>query len=257
MERQRRTKEGTIRKNREGESYITIQGCKATIIKYHHNENIDIIFDNGSFRKGITFASLKRGNVYNFYHPVACDIGYFGEGNYSKSKNYNAYNAWRNMIDRCYNKKFQEKHITYKEVTVCEEWHNFQNFAKWFEDNYNPKTMEGWHLDKDILFPLNKIYSSDTCCFVPQEINVLFVKNNKNRGKYPIGVSKANKKYVASVTKNNVPIKLGRFDTPEEAFQAYKTAKEKYIKEVADKWKDQITEQVYKALINYQIEITD
>ena len=46
---------------------------------------------------------------------------------------------------------------------------------------------------------------------------------------------------------------IGSFDTPEEAFQAYKTAKEAYIKEVADKWRGQITEQVYEALINYKI----
>ena len=50
---------------------------------------------------------------------------------------------------------------------------------------------------------------------------------------------------------------LGMFKTVEEAFQAYKQAKEAYIKEVANKWKDQIDNRVYKALMNYQVEITD
>ncbi len=47
------------------------------------------------------------------------------------------------------------------------------------------------------------------------------------------------------------------FNTFEEAFQAYKIAKEEYIKEVANKWKGRITEQTYIALYNWKIEITD
>lgn len=43
----------------------------------------------------------------------------------------------------------------------------------------------------------------------------------------------------------------------EEAFYKYKEAKELYIKEVADKWKNQIPEKVHNALYNYVVEITD
>ena len=50
---------------------------------------------------------------------------------------------------------------------------------------------------------------------------------------------------------------MGTFDTSEEAFQAYKVAKEQYIKEVADKWREQIEPRVYKAMYKYQVEITD
>ena len=150
-------------------------------------------------------------------------------------------------------KKGQEKQPSYIGCLVDEEWHNFQNFAEWFEDNY----VEGWHLDKDILIKGNKIYSPETCCFVPLEINSLFTKSDKIRGEYPIGVSKKDKKYQANVNKNSGFIFLGAFNTPEEAFQVYKTAKEDYIKEVADKWRGQITEQVYQAMYSYQVEITD
>lgn len=45
--------------------------------------------------------------------------------------------------------------------------------------------------------------------------------------------------------------------TPEEAFAVYKREKEKYIKEVANKWKDQIDPRVYESLMNWTIEITD
>lgn len=50
---------------------------------------------------------------------------------------------------------------------------------------------------------------------------------------------------------------LGMFDTPEEAFYAYKIAKEVWIKEVADKWKSFIEPRVYEAMYNYKVEITD
>ena len=112
-------------------------------------------------------------------------------------------------------------------------------------------------LDKDILLKGNKIYSPETCCFVPQEINNLFIKRLRGRGKYPIGVSLNKGKYFSEISCGNTRISLGYFDTPQEAFQAYKTAKEAYIKEVADKWRGQITEQVYEAMYNYKVEIDD
>ena len=105
--------------------------------------------------------------------------------------------------------------------------------------------MKGWCLDKDILVKGNKIYSPETCCFVPKGINLLFGKNNAKRGNYPIGVCKFKNKFQATINIKGKTISLGHFDTPEEAFEAYKTAKEAYIKEVADEWKDRIEEDVY------------
>ena len=141
------------------------------------------------------------------------------------------------------------RHPTYKDVTVCEEWHNFQNFAKWFEDNY----VEGFELDKDILVKGNKIYSPETCCFVPKEINSLF--KNYNNNLLPTGISydKINKKYKVSIRINGKMKTKGRYVTVEEAFKVYKTAKETYIKEVADKWKEQISDKVYQAMYNYKL----
>lgn len=50
---------------------------------------------------------------------------------------------------------------------------------------------------------------------------------------------------------------LGRYHTVEEAFYAYKKAKELHIREVAEKYKGDISPRVYDALINYTVEITD
>ena len=117
--------------------------------------------------------------------------------------------------------------------------------------------MQGWELDKDILFKGNKIYSPETCCFIPREINQIFPKRDLKRGEYPIGVTRKRGKFSAQLSTKDFNKNLGVFNTPEEAFQAYKSAKESYIKEVADKWKDQIEPRVYQAMYNYQVEITD
>ena len=50
---------------------------------------------------------------------------------------------------------------------------------------------------------------------------------------------------------------LGHFNTADQAFQAYKEAKEAYIKEVANKWKNQIDPRVYDALMKWEINIDD
>lgn len=159
------------------------------------------------------------------------------------------------MLQRAYDKIWQKEHPAYINCSVDKRWHNFQNFAKWCEDNYTSNNKINWELDKDILVKGNKIYSPENCDFVPQEINNLFIRREKERGDLPIGVtySKNRTRFRATVNKK----RIGTFDTIEEAFQAYRVAKEKRIKEFAHKWKPFITERIYNALINYQVEITD
>ena len=104
------------------------------------------------------------------------------------------------------------------------------------------------------------MYSPDTCCFVPNEINALFIKHDSKRGKYPIGVSLHNKKFCARINIfKKGSVWLGTFDTPELAFLAYKRAKEAYIKDTAQMYYDKgkITKRVYDALMKYEVEITD
>ena len=171
-----------------------------------------------------------------------------------------SYHTWGQMLKRCYNEDYLQKHHTYKGCSVCEEWLHFSNFKKWFDENY----IEGYQLDKDILNKGNKVYSPLTCCFVPFEINALLCKSDKARGKMPIGVYEKKMvngyKYVAYVN-NGIKkhFHLGTFDTPEQAFAAYKEAKERHIQEVATQYYNEgkITEKVYNALMNYRVEITD
>jgi hypothetical protein len=246
-------------KDRTGEKHISNQGYEIEIIGCFGALNCTIQFEDGTIRYNIQYDNIKRGTVKNFYHKSPYGVGYFGVGKYTKNdKNHSkTYKTWTGMLERCYDNKLQEKRPSYIECFVDEEWHNFQNFAQWFYGNYRPETMQGWHLDKDILVKNNKIYSSETCCFVPNEINGIFSKSGNPIGDYPVGVVATSNKYKARVSIYNKRVDLGTYFTVEEAFQAYKAAKENHIKQTAEKWKDQISEPTYQALINYTVEITD
>lgn len=167
-----------------------------------------------------------------------------------------SYKTWIALLQRCYNLKTQEKYPTYIGCSVCEEWLYFSNFKKWYDENY----IEGYQLDKDILMKGNKIYSPETCCFVPKRINSLIINGAGKRGKYPIGVFLCKKtgKYIAHFS-NAKKKHLGIYSNIEEAFNAYKIARESYIKDIAKEYflKGLITKIIRNALYNYKIEITD
>lgn len=173
----------------------------------------------------------------------------------SNSANIRPYRVWRGMINRCYDTKTQKRNPMYIGCVIDERWRHFSSFFEWYNQNYQ----DVYDLDKDILIKGNKVYGPDTCCFVPHLINSIFTKSKSARGLYPIGVCRRGNRYQARMLMYDKSINLGSFSTPSEAFQAYKTAKEAYIKEVATSYYNEgkITEKVYRALMNYQVEITD
>ena len=167
------------------------------------------------------------------------------------------YSTWKNMLRRCYS-HYDYNQASYEGCTVTPEWLLYSTFKQWFDENY----VEGYALDKDIIKKNNLLYSPKTCCFVPQEINNLFIKRKRDRGALPIGIvlipRNRYKKYQVQVS-GRTPYSVGYFYTIEEAFQAYKMEKEKIIKERATQYfqEGKITHRVYQALMEYQVEITD
>ena len=188
----------------------------------------------------------------NGHKNIICGVGVNDMLGESKTV---AYQIWIGMIKRCYSSEVQERQPTYKGCSVCEEWLRFSNFKNWYDKNH----VEDYHLDKDILVKGNKVYSPETCCFVPSEINTLFTKSNAKRGNLPIGVRKCKRKFMTMCKLGGVVTYLGLYNTIEEAFNAYKQSKEAHIKEVAQKYFDdgKITKRVYDALMRYEVEITD
>ena len=238
--------------NREGEEYTTNEGYLIKIIKYNSAINCDIQFiKNNCIITNIEYGAIKGGRVKNPFHPSVFGVGYIGKGKYKgyiKSKATNTYNRWKGMLERCYNSKFHIKHPTYKNCKVSPYWFNYQNFVDWFDKNY----VEGWELDKDIIVTGNNIYGEKYCCFVPKEINIQF-KGYRKSSEHPVGVYKSGNKIAAQLCRYGKIYWLGSFNTYEEAFKVYKNAKETYVKLLADKYKLQLTDKIYKCLINYKV----
>ena len=168
------------------------------------------------------------------------------------------YQLWKGVLERCFSERFKQKYQTYNDVTCCDEWLSMTSFI---EDISQMKGfgLEGWQLDKDILQKGNKLYSKDSCCFVPKEVNLLLIKSDKARGEWPVGVyfHKASGKFTARLTINGKQKHLGYFTAPEEAFESYKLAKEAHIKVVAQKWQHLLDERVFQALLTYEVRIND
>lgn len=255
--------------NRIGEIRISNEGYEMKIVGYNEKDGIVIEFqDEYKTKINTWYTNFKNGNIKNPYHPSVYGVGCLGVGRYKSIDKNNKltieYVMWCNMLQRCYDAYFinSEKNITYKDVKVCKEWLNFQNFAKWY--NENKYGNEKLCLDKDILFKNNKIYSPNTCILVPKRINILFTKSNSNRGKYPMGVywRKDRNKFATqcSILDDNGKQKiknLGLYNTPEEAFYVYKQFKESYIKQIAVEYRDLIPQKLYEAMHKYEVEIND
>lgn len=262
------TKEDIINQklNRVGETKINKYGIELKIVEYMSEENITVIYNNDiRTATKTTYREFRKENRLNTpYDKTICGIGYLGVGKYKATEIINGvlrptkeYDAWRSMIRRCY--AGLKQHKSYRDCKVSEEWHNFQNFAKWYEENYYEVEGERMHVDKDIKYKDNKIYSPENCMIVPNRLNCLFIKSTDKRGENPIGVYFHKGSYIAQchVTEECRQHHIGNYDNPTDAFYAYKSFKENYIKKIADEYKDKIPKEIYKYIIEYKVDIND
>ena len=255
------------RRDRIGEEGYNSFGSKMIIKEYRSCMDINVYFPEYNWTaEHVQYNKFKNGNIKCPYEPRYYGKGYLGEGKYKVRENGKInpwFKIWHHMLERCYDPKVQEKYPTYKGCVVEEYLLNFQNMCKWLEENYYEIPGETMCLDKDILHKGNKIYSRNTCIFVPQRINTLFVKCDKNRGENPIGVHpRESGNYQAICCDGygkNIP--LGTYTTKEQAFNVYKKYKEKVIEEVANSYEGRIPEPYYSklktAMYNYEVEIDD
>ena len=189
-----------------------------------------------------------RGLVYG--------VGVSTSGKYKISHNYHhttEYTLWKNMLRRCYNSSEQIKCPTYRGCIVSENFKIFQYFAEWCNSQVGFGN-KGWQLDKDIIGD-GKLYSEDTCCFVPREINQLLTDARSIRGKWPIGVThiKHMNKFEASVTKLNKRCVLGYYKSSDEAHMVYRVEKEQHVKCMAALYQEDLDSRVFSALLKWEV----
>lgn len=136
------------------------------------------------------------------------------------------YAAWKNMLGRVYG---NQKRKAYEGVGICDSWLLFSNFKRWMET----QPWEGNSLDKDLIGS-GKLYSEDTCIFIPHEVNSFLIDQKKRKHK---GVSfhKRINKWQANV---NNPFSgklesLGYYDTEDLASAAYYRRKVELAKDLS------------------------
>ena len=241
----------------EGDLYNTTNFGVLKVVKYNKYTDVDVEFVETGYKTKATSQNIKNGMVMDKWKPTVLGVGILDIN--VDDENRFVHKAWTTMLTRCYCVSYKTKYPTYEYCKASENFKVFSKFLTWFK-NQKGGEVKGFVLDKDILIKGNKLYSEDTCCLVPEEINLTFVNKAANRGDHPIGVSFISEgRYRARLNKGKGVglFHLGYFRTPEAAFQAYKQAKESYIKKVAEKWKESIDPRVYEALMNYQVDITD
>lgn len=168
----------------------------------------------------------------------------------------NSYAVWRSMLCRCYSSYYHGEKPTYIGCSVCDEWKYFTNFKNWYDENY----VEGFVLDKDILIEGNKVYSADTCRFVPPYLNSLLTDHRNARGEFPIGVrpqkvssvfGRVNESYQANCSNGYGKQLTKTFKSVEEASVWYSETKQRIVKEQATRafLENAIKTDIYLALV--------
>lgn len=236
------------KKNKVGEIHKTNNYGEVKIIEQLSCNDITIEFlEDGSILQNQKYGSVVRGAIKNPYKKLYYGEGYVGKGNYSNKNAKEAGKRWQNMMQRCYDGNYHLRYPSYKNVTICEEWKDFQNFAKWYGDNWKPY-MEGWVLDKDLLSGDNKIYSPTTCIFVPQIINSLLVPR-------PIKIQRKKNRYYPYISKGNDRRYLEVCFSEEEAVEKYSLEKIEYTKEVIKSFDGIISDDVLDKVLNTVIQL--
>lgn len=248
------------RRIQEGDIFPTNKCGNVTVIRYGGMKDVDIKFNDTGTILTTSTNNIRGGELKDKYRPSVCRVGFVGEGSYKtsiKSVLTSAYIRWCEMLRRCYSEKAVGwSRYGGRGVTVCKEWHNFQNFSEWFYLHYT----EGYEIDKDIINQGAREYNPDNCRFVPPRVNALLLNRHSARGAYPVGVcyckSDTGYNYQANV---NVVEQgqeyLGAYTTPEAAFEVYKKAKLIIMERVAkDHYeRGEITKEIYEALLRYEI----
>lgn len=231
------------------EENINKHGTVMKIIRYGNSHDVDIEFENGYICKNTTYANFKNKTLKSPKCKTVYNIGYLDGA--IPIENKIAYMHWKNMMVRCYDVNYKNKKHKYINCIVDSEWHSFNNFLNWFNENFYNIYNEVMHLDKDVLGD-SLIYSKNNCIFLPQRLNILFQNEYLKKSNLPKGISINNKKYRVRVN-NYTSINVGNYKDINEAISNYNIVKENVIKTEVEKYKKLLPYKIYNILINYKI----
>lgn len=208
-----------------------VKAGKLEVVEQISSSKVKVRFIDTGYEREAQTAHIEVGSVQDRLRKSVNSIGFLGVGNYPTridGKLTPAYAKWKSMLERCYPQSESQrlKYVDYSDCSVSSDWHNFQNFAEWFNSH---KFDSDWQLDKDLKIAGNKVYSSDTCLLLPSDIHHLFNVGHGQKkldANMKLGVSVAGGFYVATFKGKE----LGKFKTPWEAYSEYCKAKSDALK---------------------------
>jgi hypothetical protein len=221
------------------------------IIRYNTSSDITVEFqDEHKYQLNTTYGNFTK-SINNPYDIRVCGKGYIGEGKYSyqnDNKVNTVYDIWKNMLRRCYSDRLRWKYPAYEDSEMIDEWLNLQNFCEWYFDSYyDVGDGSRMHIDKDILFKNNKLYSPETCLIVPQRMNMIFMTKSR-KDDLPNGISHNTSGTYASYYNGK---RFGTYKTLDEAVEEHNKQKRIHIRQVVEEYGNKLPQKVINALLNW------
>ena len=232
-----------------GLTFKTNRGGFAKILKKTDGNFYLIEFiDKYKHQALVKLYSIRLGKIANPYAPTVKGMGYLGVGKYNVKEGGMqtvAYTRWKYIVTRSYGAN--------PTTTMCDEWLNYQVFAKWFNDIFitipeSVNTRLVGTLD------INQVahYSPNTAHVVPVAVSsfLVAIKDKKNVGISP-SIGKHQTNYSVTVSTDKGYCNMGTYVTKEEAQEVYNRCVEKVISNIADTHKAWLCENTYRQLSNW------
>ena len=241
---------GIIMNKYINKTYNTKYYGKVTVLEYLSYKKVLLLFNNTGHKGHYRMDKVLEGNIKDPLHKSVAGVGFFGVGKCKSTDK--AYSVWSSMLERCYSSTghLSNKNDSYfTKVSVCSEWHDYQNFAEWFNLNYE----KGYQLDKDLLYKDNNQYCPDKCCMLPAELNAVLINNKGYTNDLPVGVTyhKRDKVYVAQCSNGDFVQHIGNYQDLDIAKKAYREFKKERIISLLTKHPS-LCDSIQIALLNYE-----
>jgi hypothetical protein len=231
-----------------GKTFKNSLGLEYEVVTIDSYYSVTVRFNTTGYTTKARLDHVKRGAVRDRYNRETFGVGYLGD--ITDGDRYKALKSkWSGMMTRCYDENYHIKKPTYIGCNVSDYFQNFSNFYQWAKSQIG-FDQDGWELDKDILVRNNKTYSEDTCCFIPREINLAIVNSTSESG---LRLCKRSGKYQVRVNKFGISHSFGYHESKDKALGIYSNEKRKYLREIAEKWKEDIDPRVYQSLLNWKL----